>query len=207
MSFVLFLSATVGVIDGGLYMPPRLNNVEINILDENSSDAPQAKGDTRKSHGSHVVYMISQGYKPTKTDKLTILYGTPFSKSKSDNDHEMEVDWNKMFELLVKFKEKGVKYVCTTFVTKDKKNSLKFLNKAKELGLIVVTSLGNNELSQPYPAMHENTISVLDTNIVNGKLKQKATYSIDGSIMAGSKLVTYGSSFAAAKVTGKLAKK
>lgn len=205
MSFILFLSASVGVIDGGMAMAPRIDNVEVNIIGESVS-APQAKGDTKRSHAANVIKMITQGYKPTKADKLTIYYGSPFSEAKGDNDHEMNVDWNKMNELLVQFKANGVKYVCTTFVTTDSKRSLAFLKKAKELDLIVVTSLGNNELKNPYPAMHEGTISVLDTNIVNGKFDEKATYKTDGSIMRGTKVVTFGSSFATAKITGKLAK-
>lgn len=203
MSFILFLSASIGVIDGGMGSMPKLNNVEINIVDNDKG--PLAKSDSGRSHAADVIYMISQGYKPTKTDKLTVYYSTPFSYIKTKDSHEMSVDWVKMENLLQTFKDAGVVYVCTTFVTTDKKNSIEFMNKAKELGLVVVTSLGNNEIKTPYPAMLPDTISVLDTNIINPVLKKKATHTINGEVKIGTKIVTSGSSFAAAKITGQLA--
>lgn len=198
---------TIGVIDTAVEASNFKNVVLEHVsTNDNANRLRQSSGYT---HGSETYRNLVWAVHPTKTNPIRIIWSSPyFTTGSNSKTNTLLMNWNLANAALEEFAKNGVKYVCTTFVTKDAVQARRFIDNSKRLGLIVVSSVGNGELRVPYPAVFNDVISVGSINVyTTGLVDAKATYVVDGKSVAGPKGYELdSSSIAAARQCGKLAR-
>lgn len=201
MSITLAALITIGVIDSGLKPnTDQVANLSITVIDEGKS-APEARTSLNSTHGQATLKAIAR---ETNGQPIRVLYASPFAPSPKGGNY-MRVDWDRAIHNLEQMHNQGVTLVCTTFVTNERDEATRFMEAANRLNIKVVASLGNGETDTPYPALHPDAIAVYRRDGSNPAFVKRADYLENprGERKGGN--VVMGSSFAAARVCGKLA--
>lgn len=185
--FALALAA-VGVIDNGM---PSDASVTVTQVSAKSTDY---------KHGDLVLKAIKEN-----APNVKVYYASPFERDPdATRPNEVIIDWQIAYKAMIEMKKAGVKYVCTSFSTSDEKGAKDFKFVADQLGLTIVASLGNDKSEGIYPAALPGVVAVLgteQTTKVSHAARNRADFVVSGDMGNGVR----GSSFASARVCGKLA--
>lgn len=156
----------VGVIDTN---PGRF--VSSNVVVEytnNGTDNNMVRQESQFSHGRETLAAIVSEFKPSKGKQLHIVMSSPFVRfdsGKAATSNVLKMDWVLAMQALQSMAAKGVRVVCTTFVTNREAEARAFAAEAKRLNITIVASIGNGETVKPFPAMiGDNVVSVASSD-------------------------------------------
>lgn len=207
----------VGVIDTdatALHQPKKGIFVEKKSFLPENVDPGSHKTGTGREHGVEVMSaFIEQSRaidpsRPIKIHSAITFVRDGDNRIDEQNNRPMRLDYQAAEKALDWFKEQGVRVVVTAFVLRETKEMNKFMDHARDLGLVVFSATNNGPSAYPpFPARHPEAISVtgnsrnLDFD-TNANMQKWVMFQSSAGIPGRSLTITpeNGSSFAVSRV-------
>lgn len=193
---VMAQEVLVGLVDSGQIADRDTATVKVETIDS-----------VAKPHSFKHADVMIDSIDSAVDQKVHILYVSAFETDpEAKRKNESILDYQTMYRGMIKMKKAGVKYICTAFDGSDEDGSKDLVGFANQLGMILVTSMGNDDNDTPYPAMLPGTVAVVSKEYRYMKHRSEAFKSrIDYTETGIVSKDVRGSSYAAARVCGKLA--